>query len=411
MANILSWLRGWPARAEMLLVGPLPPGVRRSMYVDLRAACAACVFAATINFIPVILRRLGASDTLIAVYYAINSIGLITTTLGVWLMRRWGTIRVALFSWIVGRGSFLVAAFAPTAAALVAILSVFWLLESWPGPAYVQALQANYPASQRGRIMALVRVGLVAVILIVTPLAGWILDGLGHRFLLPLAALSGVASAVLFYPFLRSIPKQETKLSAAPSAAPLAAGSSWLPLLADRRMLLYLAGSLLFGLGVVISAPLFPSVQVDRLNLSYTVVGLLGFVQSFFWLLGYLFGGRILDRLGGIRSLQIAFLINAAVMLPYVVASQGWMLLPAFAAAGLVAASSDLATLYTLIDLAGPAHAQEVTALNATFAGIRGLLGPFIGPLLVQAGWPLWSVFVLCSVLTVAGAGVLAFIF
>src|SRR5436309_1641296 len=101
MLNFVAWLRTWPARAELILVGPLPPEVRRSLYIDMRAAIAACLFAAAINFIPVILRRMGASDGLIAVYYAINSLGLITTSLGIWLMRRWGTIRVALFSWIV----------------------------------------------------------------------------------------------------------------------------------------------------------------------------------------------------------------------------------------------------------------------------------------------------------------------
>ncbi len=72
----------------MLLVGPLPPDVRRSMHVDLRAACVACLFSAAIDFIRVILRRLGANDTLIAVYYAINAIGLTTTSRRVWLMRR-----------------------------------------------------------------------------------------------------------------------------------------------------------------------------------------------------------------------------------------------------------------------------------------------------------------------------------
>jgi hypothetical protein len=86
------------------------------------------------------------------------------------------------------------------------------------------------------------------------------------------------------------------------------------------------------------------------------------------------------------------------------------MLLPAFAAAGLVTAGGDLATLYTLIDLAGPRRVRDTTALNATFASLRGLGGPFLGPLLIQAGWPLWSVFVLCALLTLAGAGALAFI-
>ncbi len=387
----------------MLLVGALPRDVRHYMYADLRAACIYSVLAAILNFIPIILRRQGATDAQLALYYAITALGLLTVGLSMWLSRRLGMMRVALVSWLVGRGSFFLTALAATPVGLLAILAVFWLMESWTGPAYVHALQIMYPASQRGRIIALVRVGLVAVILVFTPLAGWILDRFGYRLLLPLAGLSGVAASLIFYRVMRTIPEPVARPTQRGVAAPP-------PLLADRPMLVYLAGSLLFGLAVLISAPLFPSVQVDRLNLSYTAVGLLGFVQSLFWLIGYLFGGRLLDQLGGIRCLQFVCVINAVVMLPYAVATQGWMLLPAFAAAGIVAAGADLTTLYTLIELAGPERASEYTAINSTFAGIRGLVGPFMGSLLVTAGWPLWSVFVLCAGLTVAGAGVLAFI-
>jgi MFS family permease len=158
------------------------------------------------------------------------------------------------------------------------------------------------------------------------------------------------------------------------------------------------------------ASPLFPIVQVDRLNLSYTVVGLLGFVQSLFWFLGYLFGGRILDRIGGLRSLQIVFAFNALVILPYIWATQGWMLLPSFIAAGLVTAGADLAILYTVSNLAGPERVPEYAALNSTISGFRGLLGPFIGSMLVSIGWSYGAVFILSAGLTLAGAGMLAFI-
>jgi hypothetical protein len=90
------------------------------------------------------------------------------------------------------------------------------------------------------------------------------------------------------------------------------------------------------------------------------------------------------------------FVINAMVMLPYVVATRGWMLLPAFAAAGLVTAGADLATLYTLIGLAGPERVRDTTALNATFAGVRGLGGAISRPA-AGTGW-LAVVVGLCAV-------------
>jgi MFS family permease len=104
------------------------------------------------------------------------------------------------------------------------------------------------------------------------------------------------------------------------------------------------------------------------------------------------------------------FVLYVVVLLPYAVASQAWMLVPAFMASGLVNAGTDLANLTTVMELAGPERVPETSALNSTFAGLRGLVGPFLGPLMVHAGWPLWSVIVLCALLAVAGAGILGFI-
>src|SRR6185503_8642302 len=175
-------------------------------------------------------------------------------------------------------------------------------------------------------------------------------------------------------------------------------------------MPLFLAGVLLFGLGLLISAPLFSAVQVDRLDLSYTQVAWLGLAQSVFWFLGYLFGGRLLDHLGGIRFLQIVFVINALAILPYIWATQGWMLVPAFIAAGLVTAGADLAIMNSVIEMAGPERVPSYWAITSTVAGLRGLLGPFIGSALVKVGWPFWTIFLLSAVLTLSGAAVLSLV-
>ncbi len=391
-------------RFELFMVGELDAEVRRSMLIDLSAAGVRSVMTAIIAFIPLILKRSGASTEQIAYYYAITVGGLVTLGISVRLMRRWGMKRVSMICWVLGRGVLLLTALAFDARHLVTnllmIFTVFWLLEAWTAPAYNQTMQTIYPARQRGRILAAVRVGLVALTLVFTPLAGWILDHLGFRVLLPLVGVFGIGSTLIFFPLLRKIPEPV----AGPSRPPV---SAWQILKTDRRMPFYLGGILLFGLGTLISAPLYPAIQVERLNLSYTAMGQLGFVQSTFWLLGCLFGGRILDRLGGLRSLQIVFLINIFVMLPYIWATQGWMLWPSFVAAGLVTAGTDLAILYTVIQLAGAQSVPEYSFLNATVYGFRGLLGPLLGSLLVRAGLPFGLIFGLSACLTFSAAGIL----
>jgi MFS family permease len=108
--------------------------------------------------------------------------------------------------------------------------------------------------------------------------------------------------------------------------------------------------------------------------------------------------------------LQIVFALNLLVILPYIWATESWMLLPSFVAAGLVTAGADLAILYTVSNLAGPDRVPEYAALNSTISGFRGLLGPFIGSVLVSLGWEYWMVFLLSAGLSLAGAVMLAFI-
>ena len=398
--NSSSFLSRLQYRVEMWLVGPLDPVVRHNMYVDVRAACTHSVMATIITFLPIVLRRSGASTEQVAYYFAITTLGLLTTNVSMWLMRRFGMKPVILICWLVGRGSFLLTAFAFNATSLLAIFTLFWLLETWPSPAYVQTIQIIYPIEQRGRILAAVRVGLVALSLTLTPLAGWILDHWGYRVLLPFAGISGIGSSLIFYSLMRKIPNTMTE-STSRVISPMEILKS------DSRMRFYLAGLFLFGLGALMAAPLFPIIQADRLNLSYSVIGLLGFVQSLFWFLGYLFGGRMLDKLGGIRALQIVFALNALVILPYIWASDGWMLLPSFIAAGLVTAGADLAVLYTISHLAGPERTPDYAALNSTIAGLRGLLGPLMGSMLVSIGWSYGAVFYLSAFLTLAGAAAL----
>src|SRR5262245_1040724 len=97
-------------RLEMWFVGPLDGEVRHDMYVDLRAACTHSVMATVITFIPIILRRSGASSEQIAYYFAITTLGMLTTNVSMWLMRRFGTKPIIIVCWLVGRGTFLFAA-------------------------------------------------------------------------------------------------------------------------------------------------------------------------------------------------------------------------------------------------------------------------------------------------------------
>ena len=169
----------------------------------------------------------------------------------------------------------------------------------------------------------------------------------------------------------------------------------WRLLGQNRRFAIYMLGFTLHGLGFLMGLPFFAIVQVDRLQLSYTTIGYLGLAQSLFWLVGNVFWGRLVDRLGGLRVLRANVAVAVLVPLTYSWAFDAWTLLPAFIAHGIISAGIDLALISSGIELADPESVAEYSALQATIIGLRGMIGPFVGVALLSVGVPTQAIFLL----------------
>ena len=87
-------------------------------------------------------------------------------------MRRRRTINLIVFCWLLGRSLFLLTAVISGAIPLMVIAILLWVLEEFVIPAYTRVVQKIYPVSRAGKVMSTVRMGMVSVILLVTPLAG-----------------------------------------------------------------------------------------------------------------------------------------------------------------------------------------------------------------------------------------------
>lgn len=368
------------ARLERTFTEPLAPLVRRNMVVELWASVAYGIFyAAALQYIPVVLRRLGASSELLALYTAQTYLGSILTSLSIVLMRRRRPKHVIVLFWVVSRSLFLLFAFVTDAYWLLVITALFWLLESFPSPGYTRIIQVIYPERVRGQIISVVRLGMVLAILVATPVAGWALDWVGYRVLFPLAGLTGVIAMWIFNQLQVDegpLPPRETK----------SVQSLWQIVRHNRPFAIHLIAFAVYGLGGLIGYPLYAIVQVDRLQLSYTEIGLLGVAQSAAWLVGFLIWGRLVDRKGGLPVLSINQLISVIIPLSYMWATDGWMLLPAFIIQGLINAGVDVGLISTCIQLAERDKVVEYAAVQATVIGVRGIVTPFIGAGLVRLG-------------------------
>ena len=133
---------------ETALAGSLTPAVRRVMHIELSMSLAYGVFyAAIIPFIHVVLRRLGATVDMLALYTALLFVGSVFTSFSIVLMRRRRTINLIFFCWLLGRSLFLLAAFVTGAVPLMAISILFSLLESFVIP----GLYARHPEDLSGK--------------------------------------------------------------------------------------------------------------------------------------------------------------------------------------------------------------------------------------------------------------------
>ena len=382
---------------ETALAGSLSPSVRRVMHIELSMSLAHGVFyALIIPFTQVVLRRLGASVDMLALYTALLFVGSVFTSFSIVLMRRRRTINIIVFCWLVGRSLFLLTAFVTGAVQLMAIGVVFGLLEAFVVPAYTRVIQKIYPESGRGKVMSTVRMGRVSVILLVTPLAGWALDRVGYQVLFPIGALFGILATYLF----TRIDLDEGEL---PPRQTKAFSDLWQIVRGDRNFAIYLLSYSLFGLGGLLSWPLFPVVQVDRLQLSYSEIGLLGLVESITWFLSYLLWGRTIDKRGGLFVVRAISAISIVTPLTYMSAQSLWMLMPSAIARGLGMAGFELGRISAGIQLADPERVTEYAAIQSTVVGLRGMVAPVITVGLLRLGAPHSAVFLLSVFFLVMG--------
>jgi predicted MFS family arabinose efflux permease len=231
---------------------------------------------------------------------------------------------------------------------------------------------------------------------------GWGLDQAGYRVVLPLTGVLGIASALAFIKLRVSDDRPD-----AAGVRPSSLDALW-AVSRNRPFMIYLFGVVLFGMAGLSANPLYPDVQINRLGLSYTDLGLLGLVQSVSWLAGLFVWGRVVDRLGALRCTTLTFACTAIAPFTYAIATSGWMLIPAFIGIGLVSAGADIGLVNSCLELSDPDRTQEYAAAQSTVIGLRGLVAPFLGVALLGLGLSEPLVLTLSGILALAAAAVVS---
>jgi predicted MFS family arabinose efflux permease len=378
------------------------PPVRRALRVDISATLLLTVFACmTGPFTGLILRReMGASAFQISVMQAAGAAFMLLSL--AWARAVEGREPLACVVWtgFVARGLFLLVPFIHSAWPFVALLVAVNLLGTIAGPAQTVVIERVYPQGERGRALGLVKTagGMPGILLLLG--AGTLLDRIDYRFMFPAAALVGMAASLR----LRSLPVPDAPMQ--PGCLRTGLSEAWAVVRDNARFRRLLIASFVFGCGIWLQMPANPLLMVDVLDVSVAQMGVFAAISGVAGLTGNACWGRLADRRTTLRALRVVYLVGATTPVLYFMASSPWVLALTSVTESLMNTGLDLVFTMALIEVAGPSRSAHYAAIAATLAGVRGVLGPLLGALVigqfgVQAVYPLAAALMACAVVMV----------
>ena len=362
----------WPTRDSVEGLRP----IYRNLSLDLVAAIGVGVSAALVStLLPTIARRGGLEPLGLAVLAATpfftNLLSVFAGRIGPRSTRQFALLRV------VGAGSLLVLLALSPALVIIAVALVFWISISFGSPFQLRLWGATYPARMRGRVVGFLGMGRAAAAALAALVGGVLADRLGGPPAVGLAGLVGAVCALAYVGFRAST-----------AAAPLAYSARESILAMRRRPSLgrVALAQGFFGGGFIAAGPLFALVNVDRLNLSLSEVGIIGVLSAVATTVSFLIWGAIADRTDALAPMRFGSIIGLGGLVAYAVAPGVAVLWLAAVAIGTSNASIDIGVA-GVISAETPlaSRAAAMSGWNA-ITGARGLVAPFVMSALVQVG-------------------------
>lgn len=372
----------------------MPATIRRNFTLDLVASLLIGVFIAQVgNFIPVVARRLGADAIQLALVVSAPLFGSLLTPLSVYVPPA-HRFRAMIGAWLTARAVLVTTLVITRPGPFVLVVVMYYVLMALPMPTYAEVMGSIYPAGIRGQAMSYVRTGMTAVVTLATPLAGWLMDRVGYAVPFAVAAIIGMIGTTIF-----------SRIKTGPLSVERPSLRQVVAILQrDRPFALFSLSLMFMGTGLLIGMPLYAIIQVDELHLSYSVVGILSLMSSLAWMLSSFPAGRLLDRKGALNVMLLSLFIQAAIPLCYFLAADVTFVAIAFILAGIWSAGNELAWVNSILVFAPHSEVASYTALHMLLVGIRGVLGPILGGLLIGLGLNAHQMLFIAFVVQATGA-------
>jgi MFS family permease len=301
--------------------------------------------------------------------------------------------RKPLVAWTVGgfaRVALLALALVPwlTGAPRTAIWLIIGLnglrsfMANFGNPAWTVLVGDLVPPRLRAHYFGNRNLMIMLAALVVAPLAGWLIKAgngwlgqphLGYQAVFILAFLTGVAGTLCF--LLVPEPHRGHR------ERPVASGATGLmsAVLGNRTFLGLVVSGFVWNLALQVAAPFFNVYLVRDLGASVATVGALAGVNTLFGLLGSGLFGRVMDRLGALRTQAVTGLFIPIIPTAWIWVTAPWQVGILEAYAGLVWAGYNLANFALLLELTPASHRPQAVALYQTVVFASAVIGPLLG--------------------------------
>jgi MFS family permease len=260
---------------------------------------------------------------------------------------------------------------------MIVVALVFWLSQSLGSPFHLRLWGAMYPARLRGRVVGIIGSGRAAAAASAALAGGLVADRLGGETAVALAGLVGLVCAVA-YTGLR-----------APTAArpPTFSARDSIRAMRERPILSRIAlAQGFYGGGLIAASPLYAIVNVDRLNLSLSDVGIIGILTAGTTTIFFLVWGAVSDRRGPLVAMRLGSALGLAALTAYALAPDVTVLWVAAVAAGAAGASIDVGIASIVSDQTSLASRSAAMAGWNAITGARGIAAAFAMAVLLELG-------------------------
>jgi len=356
------------------------PDVRRVLRVDIRAALLLTAFTGlTAPFTGLILRReLGATPFQLSIMSSASAVFMLLSLFWARSVRDRTPLPYVVWPGVIGRGLFLLVPLIHSSWAFIAVLVAVSLLGTVGAPASTALVERVYPHDQRGRALAMVRVTAAVPGIALALVAGTILAVADYRWVFAAAGLLGIAGSLR----QREIPVPERPPMASAERSGLR--EAWRTLRRDRDFRRLLFAHFVFGSAIWLEMPANPLVLADVVRATTTQVGVFAAAGAVAALVANAGWGRFADRRSNLRALRLVYCLGVITALLYAVADSAWIMVLVAVSDAAMTTGLDLVWMLALIEVAGARRTAHYAAISATLAGVRGIVGPLVGAVVVE---------------------------